>query len=177
MVVEAGPRSGTQITANYAGDYGRDIMAASGPITSQYHEGVKKLLNNGAVLVGSGQEVIANLSAQNWQELKDEVGFGRLLKGSGGVDQCGRENKSFGEEICCSSCGESKNNSNLLRLASTSEQKAVLSALQSLPASLEDISNNLQLPMTKVGTTLTELELKGLVQSEANLWSLVGSGY
>lgn len=66
VVTEAGLNSGTQITVGYALDYGRDVFAVSGPVTSIYHQGVKSMLNQGAMLVGSGMEVLNNLSAKQW---------------------------------------------------------------------------------------------------------------
>jgi predicted Rossmann fold nucleotide-binding protein DprA/Smf involved in DNA uptake len=84
LVTEAGAKSGTQITVGYALDYGRDVFAVPGPITSQYSEGVKKMLNQGARLVSSGQELLHNLSAQNW----DLDGIDCLLEQQG-VGQAG----------------------------------------------------------------------------------------
>jgi len=66
VVAEAGPKSGTQITVGYALDYGRDVFAVSGPVTSIYHEGTKQMINQGAVLIGSGNELLSNLSVKNW---------------------------------------------------------------------------------------------------------------
>lgn len=69
VVTEAGLRSGTQITVSYALNYGRDVFAVSGPVTSIYHEGVKSMLNQGAMLVGSGIEILNNLSIKQWKEV------------------------------------------------------------------------------------------------------------
>ena len=70
VVTEAGLRSGTQITVSYALNYGRDVFAVSGPVTSIYHEGVKSMLNQGATLVGSGVEILNNLSIKQWIDIK-----------------------------------------------------------------------------------------------------------
>ncbi len=79
VVTEAALNSGTQITVGYALDYGRDVFAVSGPVTSIYHQGVKSMLNQGAMLVGSGLEVLNNLSVKQWTTVdnckKDEGRF------------------------------------------------------------------------------------------------------
>lgn len=61
LVVEAGVRSGTQITAHFAVEYGRPVFAVPGPITSQYSEGTKMLVNEGARLVTSTTDILEEL--------------------------------------------------------------------------------------------------------------------
>ncbi len=61
VIIEAAKKSGSLITANFAVEYGREVMAVSGPITSIYCEGVKDLINQGAKLVSCGEDIIAEL--------------------------------------------------------------------------------------------------------------------
>jgi DNA processing protein len=61
VVTEAARESGTMITSRLAGDYGRDVFAVPGNIFSEYSEGTKSLLNQGACLVSSGEEVAEEL--------------------------------------------------------------------------------------------------------------------
>lgn len=61
LVIEAAIRSGSHITAHCANDYGRTVMAVPGPITNPFSEGTKKLINEGAILVNSAQDVLAEL--------------------------------------------------------------------------------------------------------------------
>ena len=63
LVTEAGQKSGSHITAGFAADEGRLVCAVPGPITNPYSEGTKALLNQGACLVSSGMEVLAELGA------------------------------------------------------------------------------------------------------------------
>jgi len=58
VVVEASRRSGTLATASRAGDYGRELMVVPGRVGDINSGGVNWLLNNGAGLVESGQDVI-----------------------------------------------------------------------------------------------------------------------
>jgi DNA processing protein len=62
VVVEASLKSGSLITANYAGDYGRDVFAVPGsPMDPRCH-GTNKLLKDGATLVESARDILANIS-------------------------------------------------------------------------------------------------------------------
>ena len=48
VVAEAGERSGTSITANYALDQGRELFAFPGPMDSKFHVGVNRLIQRGS---------------------------------------------------------------------------------------------------------------------------------
>lgn len=58
LVTEAAANSGSKITAQCAADYGRDVFAVPGPITSPYAEGTKQLINTGAKLVSSVSDIL-----------------------------------------------------------------------------------------------------------------------
>ncbi len=62
VVTEAGLQSGSHITAARAGEYGREVFAVPGPITNLFCEGTKWLINQGAILVSSGQEIMTVLT-------------------------------------------------------------------------------------------------------------------
>lgn len=58
LIVEAGLKSGTLITAEHAKRFGRKIFAVPGPITSPVSLGTAQLLKEGAVLVTSAKEIL-----------------------------------------------------------------------------------------------------------------------
>ncbi len=61
-VIEASLKSGSLITANYANDYGRDVFAVPGsPMDPRCH-GTNKLLREGAMMVETARDIIANLT-------------------------------------------------------------------------------------------------------------------
>ncbi len=72
LVVEAGKRSGSLITAYLALEYGRDVMAVPGSIYSFNSRGSHKLLKEGACLVESVKDVLDVLNLADLPEKKKE---------------------------------------------------------------------------------------------------------
>lgn len=62
VVVEAAPRSGSLITARFAADQGREVMAVPGSPLDERHRGTNRLLREGAHLVESAADVLAVLA-------------------------------------------------------------------------------------------------------------------
>jgi len=60
LVIEAGPRSGSLITANLTKKYGRRLFAAPGPLTSSFSRGTLQLIREGADMVISADDVLAS---------------------------------------------------------------------------------------------------------------------
>ncbi len=62
LVIEAGLRSGSLITARLAGEAGREVFAVPGSIHNPLARGCHQLIRSGAKLVESADEVIAELT-------------------------------------------------------------------------------------------------------------------
>lgn len=61
VVVEAAEKSGSLITARLANDYGRDVGAVPGPVLTPSFAGGNALLKDGAILVRSAADILAEL--------------------------------------------------------------------------------------------------------------------
>lgn len=70
IVVEAKEKSGTLITANYAGEQGKEIFAIPGNINSLYSKGTNSLIKDGAKIVNSIYDILEELP-----QLKDLIDY------------------------------------------------------------------------------------------------------
>jgi DNA processing protein len=59
LVVEAGEKSGSLITANWAKKFGRKIFVVPGPITSENNKGIMQLIKEGATPISSAQDIFS----------------------------------------------------------------------------------------------------------------------
>lgn len=62
LVIEAGLRSGTLITARMAGNQGRDVFALPGSIHNPMAKGCHRLIRDGAKLVETAEEIMQELA-------------------------------------------------------------------------------------------------------------------
>ena len=73
LVVEAGKKSGSLITADHAADQNRDVFAIPGNVMNLRSRGPHKLLRNGAALVESAQDIVDALFARSTQPVQSSV--------------------------------------------------------------------------------------------------------
>lgn len=62
VVIEAPLRSGTLITASFAGDQGREVFVIPGSVLASNSDGANQLLRDGARLVRNAQDVLEDLN-------------------------------------------------------------------------------------------------------------------
>jgi DNA processing protein len=124
IVVEAGDTSGALITARMAGESGRDVFAVPGSIFSKQSYGVHRLIQDGAKLVASVQDVL------------DELNLGMV------AHQLEMPAAATDDPV----------------------EQALLGTLSTDPRHIDEVARLAQLPMSQVSSTLTLMELKGLVR-------------
>ena len=78
VVVEAAERSGTLITARYALEQGRDVMACPGSPLDPRTKGCNRLIRQGATLVETVEDVLDALANRPHQLLEPDDSYGQV---------------------------------------------------------------------------------------------------
>lgn len=127
LMIEAGEKSGTLITARLTADYNRELLVVPHPIFSEGSKGNHQFLKLGATLVTSPDDVLAAL----------------------GIERVDREPPTL-----------------------TPMEQRIYDALAT-PCSRSDLVESLSLPMHELGSTLTMMEIQGVVAEENGLYRRV----
>ncbi|MEZ0328259.1 MAG: DNA-processing protein DprA [Dissulfuribacterales bacterium] len=142
VVVEAGRKSGTIITASYAMEQGREVMAVPGSVHAPTSAGVHWLIRKGAVLV------------ENVEEILFQVGLGASK----------RKNEQESEAMQ-PVLDEAFSLRRMMIDGLTPEEKLVLDRLSSQPVHIDDLAELCGLPVSDLSVVLLQLELKDLVEA------------
>lgn len=161
LVVEAGKKSGSHITARLAGQEGRSLCAIPGPINSPFSEGTKWLINEGAKLVTSAQEIMTEAGFETGGWSQEFVEQSKQAEQSKQPDQS-RPNKKSTKK----STKKSQPQVNF----SSSEQQKIYQQLKTAALSTDELAQQTKLSITTINTHLSLLELKGLLRQEAGRW-------
>jgi predicted Rossmann fold nucleotide-binding protein DprA/Smf involved in DNA uptake len=86
VVVQAGERSGSLVTANYAADFGRDVFVLEGSREDSRYCGSDRLCEEGAILVQSAAQVLSEygLRAPGPQGMWVTISLEELTSRTGG---------------------------------------------------------------------------------------------
>jgi DNA processing protein len=71
VVVEAAPNSGSLITARYAAEFGRDVMAVPGSPLDPRAQGCNKLIRDGAILIQNAEDVVETIRPFDLRALRE----------------------------------------------------------------------------------------------------------
>lgn len=142
IVVEAAKRSGSLITARFAGEQGREVFAVPGNPLDPRAAGTNMLLGDGAGLVTSADDVIS--------VLEPILGRGPISSGTGGP--------SF----------DSENEEPIRMDVEQSERETVIEALGFSPVDIDEIIRATRLPARLVRIILLELDLAGRLERHGN---------
>lgn len=165
VVVEAGVKSGSLITANYALDQGKDVFAVPGDIVRSSFDGANYLIKNGAKPVFTAEDILSEYEYR-YGDLLDMSNAKTTIASVPYVDYRKKKQKPQPVEF------EEKKPQQETRPVErkelpddiSNEAKIVYSVLNENGVHIDDIVRETNLKMNIVLSTLTELELSGFVQ-------------
>jgi DNA processing protein len=156
LVIEAGLRSGTLITARLAGSQGREVFALPGSIHNPLAKGCHRLIRDGARLVESVAEVIqdlAPLAGRLADRLRGELAAARRAQESGPIAHAAPESGSLDL------------GSGDPQLALDPEYRQLWSCLGYDPKPVDALVEQSGLTARAVSAMLLVLELRGMVEA------------
>lgn len=185
VVIEAGIKSGSLITANCALEQGKDVFAVPGDIVRSSFDGANHLIKNGAKPVFSAMDILSEYEYL-YGDLIDFSKANIALTGIPYVEY--RKKKSSEQKIT-----ETKTNKEPkekikkekkaqettvvkkeLDDSFSSDAKAVYSVLSETPTHIDDVLRQTSLKMSDVLSAITELELMGFVtQTEGKNYIII----
>ena len=157
LIVEAGPKSGSLITANYAKKFKRKLFALPGPVTSEVSKGTLQLIKEGAEMVTSARDILDYYHKGSENKL---FSSSPLLAPSGLASPKPHDSKS----------SFSSPSSNLIHShnPALSLEREILNELQREPLEIDVLSRNLKIPTAKLGSMLSLLQLRGIISKKEN---------
>ncbi|MCX4083638.1 DNA-processing protein DprA [Rickettsia hoogstraalii] len=149
VIVEASLKSGSLITAKFALEQNREIFAVPGFPLDPRCQGTNKLIREGAYLVESVDDIVANLPQYEEFMKKDDGLFKDFV-------ELGTVNTRYVKE------------------PSQKERTAILELLSAVPIDFEFLQKETELPLPIIYTVILELELAGkAIRHAGNKISLV----
>jgi DNA processing protein len=136
LVTEAALNSGSLITANYAKKFGRKIFAIPGQITSDVSRGTLKLIKEGAEPVSEAKDVLSFYKILHNPEKIERSPTSHEVRATSGFAQSG------------------------------SLEEKIIQQLQHEPMKADDLSRLFCIPASQIGTTLSLMQIKGLINSD-----------
>ena len=165
VVVEASNRSGALITARLAAEQGREVFAVPGEIFSELSAGTHRLINNGAKLINTVDDLFNELPRYALNQLRSSTPT------------------SLVPDIETESSAEPSVEKDSSKLAAsqppaevqqpvpsipppdlTPDEKVVFDAIEVPSSHIDTIVRATQLPINQVSSVLLMLELKGIIQ-------------
>ena len=163
VVVEASNRSGALITARLAGEQGREVFAVPGEIFSELSTGTHRLINNGAKLVNTVDDLLNELPPYMLNHIQSES-LTASVPDIEPSQEPSIEKSDTKSEAVQPSAEVPQPVQNTPPPDLTPDERTVFDAIETPSSHIDNIVRTTQLPIGQVSSVLLMLELKGVVQ-------------
>lgn len=162
LLVEAGRRSGTRSTIDFALENGREVFAVPGDIFNEAYAGSNELLLNGAHIAINPENILEYFNgikecipAKKEASLKTSYNTVDTVKKYEAIPKKNTEKESAEEETI----------KNFIYYEGLSEnEKKILSLMNENPVNIEYITANSDIPVYEIQVVITSLEIKGIIK-------------
>ncbi len=169
LVVEAGRKSGSLLTARDAGLYDREVMAVPGQALGSAYAGAEDLLADGATCVNCPMDVIAQLQASYGSYIQiPEEQLPLLLQNVVEQENWGALPNLKTPQIEEAYFAKEKEQKKELTDPVTADARVVYDCFSGCPLSIELLLTKTALPVNRLLGALTELELLGYLQLQSD---------
>ena len=165
VVVEASNRSGALITARLAGEQGREVFAVPGEIFSELSTGTHKLINNGAKLINTVDDLLNELPPYALNRIQSDAPAPQMPGAETESSQKQPTEKSDPKPAATQPPAEEQQPiQSAPPPGLTPDERTVFDAIEVPSSHIDTIVRATQLPISQVSSVLLMLELKGIVQ-------------
>ena len=165
LIVEAGEKSGSLITANFASEQNRDIFAIPASIFDSNFLGTNLLIDDGATVATSPEVIISEYASRyDTLDMSKALSVKELAK----IGDDYKENTPKSDQIAFDNMPQDR--AKRVQLSGRAldlppNEKAVYSVLGEELIGIEEIIEKSNLKLNEVLSSLTLLEMKGLIMS------------
>ena len=165
VVVEASNRSGALITARLAGEQGREVFAVPGEIFSELSTGTHRLINDGAKLISTVDDLLNELPQHALNRIQPSGSTSSESRIASESSQEPSVEKSTTKSVVSPPPADVQQPVQITPPPDlTPDEKTVFEAIEVPSSHIDTIVRTTQLPIGQVSSVLLMLELKGVVQ-------------
>ena len=153
VVVEASNRSGALITARLAGEQGREVFAVPGEIFSALSTGTHKLINSGAKLINTVDDLLNELPPYVLNQIQPQASTSPRAVPEQESPVNPQPSAEVPQPVPTSPPPDL-----------TPDERTVFDAIEAPSSHIDTIVRTTQLSISQISSALLMLELKGIVQ-------------
>lgn len=158
LIIEAPEKSGALITAAAAAEQGREVFAVPGPISARESAGCHQLIRDGAGLVTCGWDILREYESRYPHKIRSKVApMPEMPAASGGPKRAKEKKVELKEEVPALPTLPNE----ALAALEKDQQQVLLSLREDMSRISDDIAVELELPVHRVLSALTMLEIAG----------------